>query len=82
MEAHTDADRTAAELVLGLGRGTHGPLCFRKRNEEGISLGVDLHAAVSVERVTQDTPVSGERSRIPLRAELVQELRGSLDVGE
>ena len=53
-----------------------------EREEEGVSLRVDLDAALGRARLAHDPPVLGERLRVGLCAELAQELRRSLDVGE
>jgi hypothetical protein len=45
-------------------------------------LGVDLDAAVAGERLAQDAPVLRQSLGVGLRAELVQKLRRTLDVGE
>jgi hypothetical protein len=54
----------------------------RERVEEGVPLRVDLHAASLREGLPQHPPVLGERLVVPLRAQLVQQARGTLDVGE
>ena len=58
------------------------PGAVRERDEERVALRVDLDAAVPRERVPQHPPVLGQRLRIPLRAELVQQPRRALDVRE
>jgi hypothetical protein len=54
----------------------------RERIEEGVPLCVDLDAAAPHERPPQQPPVLGERLVVRLRAQLVQQARGTLDVGE
>jgi hypothetical protein len=54
----------------------------RERVKEGVPLCVDLHAAVPGERPPQQPPVLGERLLVRLRAQLVQQARRTLDVGE
>ena len=58
-----------------LGRG-------RERIEERVPLRVDLDAAAPRERLPQQPPVLGERLVVRLRAQLVQQARRTLDVGE
>ena len=70
------------EPLLRLARGAERAGGGREGDEERVALRVDLDAAVPLERVAQDTPMLGERSRVVIRAELVQEARRPLDVRE
>ena len=54
----------------------------REGEEEGVALRVDLDPALGGARVADHAAVLGERLRVGLGAELVQELRRALDVGE
>ena len=54
----------------------------REGEEEGVALRVDLDAAVASARLADDAAVLGERLRVGLGAELVQQPRRALDVGE
>jgi hypothetical protein len=56
--------------------------CVGKREEERVTLRVDLDATVANERVSQSPPVLGECLRVRLGPEIVQQLRRALDVGE
>ena len=53
-----------------------------KRDEEGVSLRVDLYAAVAREGLAQRTAVLGERLGVAVRPKLMQQLGRILDVGE
>jgi hypothetical protein len=61
--------------VESTGRGREG-------NEEGVTLGVDLDAAVTDEGLAKDPSVFFQSLRVRVRTEVVQELRRTLDVGE
>ncbi len=63
VEPHAYADRAALERAPRLGGGGNGVGGARKRDEEGIALGVDLDARVPRERVPQRSPMLGEQSR-------------------
>ena len=54
----------------------------REREEEGVTLRIDLDATFSGARLPDDAAVLGERLGVALGAERVQELRRALDVGE
>ena len=54
----------------------------REGEEEGVALGVDLDPALDCARCPDQPPVLGQRFRVGLGAELVQEPRRALDVGE
>ena len=54
----------------------------RKREEEGIPLSVDLDPALCGAGLADDPPVFGERLRIGLGTELVQQTSRPLDVRE
>ena len=70
------------ERVLGLARGFERTGRGRKRDEECVSLRVDLDAAVTPERLAQNTPLLGQPAPVLLRAELVEKARRPLDVRE
>ena len=53
-----------------------------ERKKERVPLRVDLHPAARRERLSQHPPVLGERLLVRLRAQIVQQARGTLDVGE
>ena len=54
----------------------------REREEEGVTLRIDLDPALPGAGLADDAAVLGERIGVGLGAELVQELRRALDVGE
>ncbi len=82
MNAHPHADWPPAECRLRLCGGGEGAVRLRKRDEEGIALRVDLDAAVRREGFAHEALVLGERSGVGLGAELVEQPRRALDVGE
>ena len=79
VNAHPHRDR---QRRLGFLRGRQRTRRGRERDEERIALRVDLDAAVPRERVAQDASMLGERLRVLRLAELVQQPRRALDVGE
>jgi hypothetical protein len=54
----------------------------RKGEEESVSLRVDLDSTLGRTRFPDHKPMLGQRLRVGLRSELVQELRRALDVGK
>ena len=58
------------------------PPCGRKRDEEGVPLGVDLDAAGRSASIPNDPPVLRECGRISLDAQLAEKPRRARDVGE
>ena len=50
--------------------------------EEPVALSVHLPAVVGGERLAQDPLVLGEHLSVASAAELAQEIRGALDIGE
>ena len=81
MDSHSDAQPRLSERLLRRGGGRN---CVRgpsERDEEGISLRVDLDPAVLVDRLADDAMVPGQDVRV-LVAELMEQLRRALDVGE
>ena len=71
----------ARRSVKSEARGESAGRC-REREEEGVSLRVDLDATVVGTRLAYHRAVVGERVRVPLRAELVQQRRRAFDVRE
>ncbi len=69
-------------VVLRRARGVGGAGRSRERDEEGVALRVDLDTAVCSEGVPQESAMLGERLRVRVRPEPVQQSRRSLDVGE
>ena len=81
VDAHADADRAVLERVPRFGGRRDGVGGARKRDEEGVALGVDLDARVPGERVPQGAPVLGEQIGVA-RPVLLEEPRRALDVRE
>jgi hypothetical protein len=81
MHPHSHTNRTDLESFLTFGRSSNRIARTRKRNEERITLRVDLEASVPNEHLPEHTPVLGQRLRVPV-AEFVQQPRRPLDVGE
>jgi len=81
MEPHPDLDRAAGQRPLGVyGRpdGVGGP---SEGDEEGIALGIDLDPAVSGDGPADD-PTMLRQSLVVGVAEIAQQPRRTLDVGE
>ena len=82
MQAHTQADWAASEALVDAARGFQGCRRRRERNEEGVALRIDLDPVLLRTNFPHDPPMLGERVRVRLGAERVQEPRRALDVGE
>ena len=80
-DSHADLS-VRVEVIRELGSGVEGARGGREREEEGVSLRVHLDAAVSNTRLPDHRAVIGERIRVGLCAELVQQRRRAFDVGE
>jgi hypothetical protein len=82
VDAQADADRPGRKRLVS------GACCRDRRGgvgeyvEEGVTLGVHLHASMAPEYVAEDSPVLSERVGVPLGPELVQQPRRPLDVRE
>jgi hypothetical protein len=81
VHAHAHADRRAAERLLTFTRRRKSVTRAREGDEERVALGVDLDAAVSLERGAERAPVLAQRLGVSV-AELVEQLRRAFDVGE
>ena len=81
VEAHPHTHRPSAQRNLRFLRGRDRIRGTSKGHEEGISLRVDLDAAVARNRVPEQAPVLGQHLCIPV-PQLMQEPRRALDVGE
>ena len=81
VQPHPHTNGTALELVTCLGRGRKRFRRRREGDEERITLGVDLDAAVTLEGVAQHAPMLGEQVRVTV-AVLLQKPRRALDVRE
>ena len=82
VEADAHVDLTGCERVRQRSRSCESAGRGRKREEEGVALRVDLDPAFPAHASRTISPVLAERLRVDLRAELVQEPRRALDVGE
>ena len=82
VQAGAHANGPVGERVHRLARGCGRPLRRRERDEERVSLRIDLDAAVRGDRRAHDPPVRIESVDVARRPELVQEPRRALDVSE
>ncbi len=88
VQPHPDAQPRARrpplhpERPLGLDRRAHRLARIVEDEEEGVALAVLLAAAVASEGLAQDVVVRGDRLAVRIRAELLQQACGALDVGE
>ena len=82
MQADSRLDWAGCERLGHLASRRERARRSRKGDEEGITLRVHLDPAMPRARLANQPPVLGERSRVALRAELVQQLGRALDVGE
>jgi hypothetical protein len=80
VEAHANTDWAAQRSLSFLG-SSEGIVRLRENDEEGVPLRVHFDAGVARERLAQHTAVLGERLDVVV-AELVQQPRRALDVGE
>ena len=82
MDADTDLDRALRQALEPLPGGRDRIRGRRKRDEERVSLGVDLNASVAGERRAQDPPMLLESVGIGRRPEIVQQRGRALDIRE
>ena len=82
VDADPDRDRAVCQAGHRLGNGCHRVGGRGEGVEEGVALVVDLVAAVVAVRRAHDPAVLGEGLAVGIRAELLQELRRTLDVAE
>jgi hypothetical protein len=82
VHAHPRADRAGGEALTRFGRGGERTRSGEERVEECVSLRVHLDAAVGGERLPHQPSMLCQRRRVPLRPQLVQELRRPLHVRE
>jgi hypothetical protein len=82
VHAHPHPHPPAGETRLRLGGRRERARRRRKRDEKRIALRVDLDAPVPLDRFSNRHPVRVERGRVRLGAELVEQPRRALDVGE
>jgi len=79
-DPHLDLPRR--EGLRHLSRGSKGPWCGGEGEEEGVSLRVDLDPVVASAGFADDPAMLRQGIRVALGAELMQEPRRPLDVGE
>ena len=79
-DAHVDGTRSEGRRQTAGDRecGPRG----RKGKEEGVSLGVDLDPTLGGADIADHSAMLGQSRGVALRAELVQQLRRTFDVGE
>ena len=82
VQADAQMDLTFCERVRHRLRRGDCPLSRREGEEEGISLGVHFDAVFGGASLADDAAVFSERVCVRLRAELVQEPRRALNIGE
>ena len=82
VNAHADPYVPTVERRLCLPCGGERTRRRRERDEECVPLRVHLHAAVRGERLSKHVPVLRQNLRVPVGAQLVQQPRRPLDVGE
>ena len=82
VQADPHLDRAEASASVKRRRRRERPGRGGESEEEGVSLRVDLDPALAAHASRIDAPVLGERVCVGLGAELVQQLRRALDVGE
>ena len=75
-------NRPVRELPRDRSRGLEGARRRREGDEERVALRVHLDPALRRARLSHDPPMLREHLRIPLRAQIVQELGRALHVRE
>src|SRR5207253_10967070 len=81
VQSHPDADRTARERLLTGTSSRERVTCAAEGHEERVALRTERDAAVTAERLPQNTPMLRQDVRVRV-AELVQHARRALDVRE
>jgi len=71
---HTHLDRTVPQRLRQVACSSKGAGRSWERNEEGVPLRVHLDAVMAENRLSNRATVRGERIRVGLRAELMQQL--------
>jgi len=82
VQAYAEPDRPGSKPFGDRLRGVERSRRGREGNKEGVSLGVDLDAALGSASIPYDPPMLVEYLRVGLGAEFVEELRRALDVRE
>ena len=81
MDADPDVHRPRCEELGAFAGGRYRIVCRPEDLEERVTLGIDLGAVVTRERLAQGAPVICENVRVAV-TEFVEETRRSLYVGE
>ena len=81
VDAHPNAHRALRKSDLRGVRGGDRVARVRERDEEGVALGVHLHAITGRHRATERAPMVCEHLDVAF-AELMEESRRAFDVGE
>ncbi len=82
VDAHADPDRACGKALERRGRRLERSGRSRERDEERVTLRVDLDTPLGAERLTQEAAMLRQSVGVRVGAELVQQLRRALDVGE
>jgi hypothetical protein len=82
VQPHAQADGSGIEPVVDASCRLQGSRSRGKRDEEGVALRVHLDPALLCTGLPQDAAVLGQRFRVRLRTQLVQESCRPFDVGE
>ena len=82
VDSHAHADWSSLEHLLRFSRGGNGAGCGWKGDEERIALRIHLDAVVSSERLAKRPTVLHQRLCVVGGAQLLQEPRRTLDIGE
>ena len=82
MESDSHANRARSERVGQLRRCRNRPRRGREGEEEGVALRVDLDPSPRSAGFADQQTVFGQRFCVGLGAELIEQARRALDVGE
>jgi hypothetical protein len=74
--------RGGSQRLLGLGRRGHGCRRVAESDEERVALVVNLVAAMSRERIAEETSVEIERSGVVVGTEILKQPRRALDIAK
>jgi hypothetical protein len=82
VQANPNADRPGGDRGCHLGSRSERSGRVREREEEGVSLRVDLESSLRHAGPTYDPPVLGERFVVRLVSDLREKLGRAFDIGE
>ena len=82
MDGHAHPNRSRGQSFECFRGGSERAGRGREGDEEGIALRIDLDALIRRERLTQDTAMLCQRPRVLLGAQVMKQLRRTLDVGK